>query len=50
LVAGRSDVWPIRGSIEHRFGEQLQGELRWKGLVIDAPETPKLKRLPMAAC
>ncbi|OON38439.1 murein hydrolase activator EnvC [Izhakiella australiensis] len=31
-------VWPVRGTIVHRFGELLQGELRWKGLVIDAPE------------
>ncbi|SFN59372.1 Septal ring factor EnvC, activator of murein hydrolases AmiA and AmiB [Izhakiella capsodis] len=32
------DVWPVRGTVIHRFGELLQGELRWKGLVIDAPE------------
>ncbi|HBV38773.1 MAG TPA: murein hydrolase activator EnvC [Erwinia sp.] len=36
-------LWPVRGTIEHRFGEQLQGELRWKGLVIDAPEGRKVK-------
>lgn len=38
-------VWPVRGSIEHRFGEQLQGELRWKGLVIDAPEGTEVKAI-----
>ncbi|MDW8847895.1 murein hydrolase activator EnvC [Erwinia sp. MMLR14_017] len=37
--------WPVRGSIEHRFGEQLQGELRWKGLVIDAPEGTEVKAI-----
>lgn len=30
--------WPVRGKLLHRFGETLQGELRWKGLVISAPE------------
>lgn len=38
-------LWPVRGSIEHRFGEQLQGELRWKGLVIDAPEGSEVKAI-----
>lgn len=38
-------VWPVRGSIEHRFGEALQGELRWKGLVIDAPEGTEVKAI-----
>lgn len=42
---GGQMVWPIRGSIEHRFGEQLQGELRWKGLVIDAPEGTEVKAI-----
>lgn len=37
--------WPVRGTIEHRFGEQLQGELRWKGLVIDAPEGTEVKAI-----
>ncbi|RRZ87812.1 murein hydrolase activator EnvC [Erwinia sp. 198] len=36
-------LWPVRGTLEHRFGEQLQGELRWKGLVIDAPEGREVK-------
>ncbi|GAA0491220.1 murein hydrolase activator EnvC [Tatumella punctata] len=30
--------WPVQGKLLHRFGETLQGELRWKGLVIAAPE------------
>lgn len=36
-------LWPVRGALEHRFGEQMQGELRWKGLVIDAPEGREVK-------
>ncbi|AKJ43543.1 murein hydrolase activator EnvC [Pragia fontium] len=31
-------IWPVRGAISHRFGEALQGELRWKGMVINATE------------
>lgn len=38
-------LWPVRGNIEHRFGEQLQGELRWKGLVIGAPEGTEVKAI-----
>ncbi|RLM18669.1 murein hydrolase activator EnvC [Brenneria alni] len=38
-------VWPVRGRIEHRFGEPLQGELRWKGLVISAPEGTEVKAI-----
>lgn len=30
--------WPVRGPTLHRYGEQLQGELRWKGMVIGAAE------------
>ncbi|MGS3059726.1 murein hydrolase activator EnvC, partial [Escherichia coli] len=30
--------WPVRGPTLHRYGEQLQGELRWKGMVIGASE------------
>ncbi len=43
--AGGQALWPVRGRIEHRFGEQLQGELRWKGLVIDAPEGSEVKAI-----
>jgi murein hydrolase activator len=45
---GRPDgqaVWPIRGNITHRFGEVLQGELRWKGMVISAPEGSEVKAI-----
>ncbi|MHA7849138.1 murein hydrolase activator EnvC [Serratia sp. D1N4] len=38
-------VWPVRGRTEHRFGEQLQGELRWKGMVISAAEGSEVKAI-----
>ncbi|RYC38013.1 murein hydrolase activator EnvC [Pectobacterium zantedeschiae] len=38
-------IWPVNGRIEHRFGEPLQGELRWKGLVITAPEGTEVKAI-----
>ncbi|MGV3345786.1 murein hydrolase activator EnvC [Enterobacteriaceae bacterium LUAb1] len=37
--------WPVRGTLSHRFGESLQGELRWKGLVINAPEGTEVKAI-----
>lgn len=37
--------WPVRGSILHRYGEQLQGELRWKGIVIGASEGSEVKAI-----
>lgn len=30
--------WPLEGKVTHHFGEALQGELYWKGLVISAKE------------
>ncbi|WP_145560011.1 murein hydrolase activator EnvC [Yersinia mollaretii] len=45
---GRPDgqaVWPVRGNVSHRFGESLQGELRWKGMVISAPEGSEVKAI-----
>ncbi|MFA9208594.1 MAG: murein hydrolase activator EnvC, partial [Yersinia sp. (in: enterobacteria)] len=45
---GRPDgqaVWPVRGNVTHRFGEALQGELRWKGMVISAPEGSEVKAI-----
>jgi len=39
------DMWPVRGSVLHRFGEQLQGELRWKGIVISAREGSEVKAI-----
>ncbi|MEQ9870850.1 murein hydrolase activator EnvC [Pectobacterium odoriferum] len=38
-------IWPVNGRIEHRFGEPLQGELRWKGMVITAPEGTEVKAI-----
>ena len=37
--------WPVRGRTEHRFGEPLQGELRWKGMVIAAAEGTEVKAI-----
>jgi len=46
LGAPRGDAyWPVRGSLLHRYGEQLQGELRWKGIVIAAPEGSEVKAI-----
>lgn len=38
-------MWPVRGRVEHRFGETLQGELRWKGMVIAAAEGREVKAI-----
>jgi septal ring factor EnvC (AmiA/AmiB activator) len=38
-------IWPVTGRILHRFGELLQGEIRWKGLVIAAPEGSEVKAI-----
>lgn len=35
----------MRGRVERRFGEPLQDELRWKGLVIAAPEGADVKAI-----
>ncbi|CUU22321.1 Murein hydrolase activator EnvC [Duffyella gerundensis] len=43
--SGGQARWPVQGRIEHRFGEQMQGELRWKGLVIDAPEGSEVRAI-----
>ncbi|WP_024547469.1 murein hydrolase activator EnvC [Siccibacter turicensis] len=37
--------WPVRGTLLHRYGEQLQGELRWKGIVIGASEGTEVKAI-----
>lgn len=37
--------WPVIGSVQHRFGESQQGELRWKGLVIRAQEGSKVNAI-----
>ncbi len=41
----RQAIWPVRGRIEHQFGEPIQGELRWKGLVIGAPQGSEVKAI-----
>lgn len=38
-------VWPARGPLLHRYGEQLQGELRWKGVVIAASEGSEVRAI-----
>ncbi len=38
-------MWPVRGRTLHRFGEPLQGELRWKGMVIAAAEGSEVKAI-----
>ena len=40
---GGQAYWPVRGPLLHRYGEQLQGELRWKGIVIGASEGTEVK-------
>jgi murein hydrolase activator len=35
--------WPVNGRVMHRFGELLQGELHWKGMVINAKEGTQVK-------
>lgn len=37
--------WPVSGTVLHRFGEPLQGELKWKGLVIKAKEGSKVRAI-----
>ncbi len=37
--------WPVNGNVAHRFGESLQGELRWKGLVINAKDGTQVKAI-----
>ena len=38
-------IWPVRGRTIHGFGEPLQGELRWKGMVIAAPEGSEVRAI-----
>lgn len=42
---GGQAMWPVRGQVIHRFGETLQGELRWKGIVIAAREGSEVKAI-----
>ena len=43
--ASKQALWPVHGRVIHNFGEQLQGELRWKGMVISAPEGTEVKAI-----
>lgn len=37
--------WPVSGSVLHQFGESLQGELYWKGMVINAKDGTQVKAI-----
>ncbi|MBD2809893.1 murein hydrolase activator EnvC [Xenorhabdus sp. Vera] len=38
-------IWPVRGRVIHSFGEAIQGELRWKGIVIPAAESTEVRAI-----
>ncbi|OTA15403.1 hypothetical protein Xvie_02903 [Xenorhabdus vietnamensis] len=38
-------IWPVRGRVIHSFGEAIQGELRWKGVVISAAEGTEVRAI-----
>ncbi|PHM39578.1 lipoprotein NlpD [Xenorhabdus mauleonii] len=38
-------VWPVRGRVIHNFGDTIQGELRWKGVVISAAEGTEVRAI-----
>lgn len=38
-------MWPARGPLLHRYGEPLQGELRWKGIVIGASDGSEVRAI-----
>ncbi|MFQ1017518.1 murein hydrolase activator EnvC [Gilliamella sp. BG7] len=37
--------WPVEGSVAYRFGESLQGELHWKGMVINAKDGTQVRAI-----
>jgi Membrane-bound metallopeptidase len=37
--------WPVNGAVAHKFGESLQGELYWKGMVINAKDGTQVKAI-----
>lgn len=41
----RQYSWPVQGSLLHRFGEKINSELYWKGLVIRASEGTPVKSI-----
>ncbi|MBC8951353.1 MULTISPECIES: murein hydrolase activator EnvC [Xenorhabdus] len=38
-------IWPVHGRVIHSFGEAIQGELRWKGVVISAAEGTEVRAI-----
>lgn len=42
---GNQFDWPVSGTVAHRFGESLQGELHWKGMVINANDGTQVKAI-----
>ncbi len=38
-------VWPVRGRVIHSFADAIQGELRWKGIVISASEGTEVRAI-----
>ncbi|MBE8597246.1 murein hydrolase activator EnvC [Xenorhabdus sp. BG5] len=38
-------IWPVRGRVIHNFGGAIQGELRWKGVVISAAEGTEVRAI-----
>ncbi|MCX8602022.1 murein hydrolase activator EnvC [Gilliamella sp. B2923] len=42
---GHQFDWPVSGTVAHRFGESLQGELHWKGMVINANDGTQVKAI-----
>lgn len=37
--------WPLIGTIRHRFGDLIQGQLYWKGIVINSAEGTEVKAI-----
>lgn len=37
--------WPLLGTIRHRFGDPIQDQLYWKGIVISSPEGAQVKAI-----
>lgn len=35
--------WPVQGRIRYRFGEQRSGQVRWRGIVLDAQAETEVK-------
>lgn len=37
--------WPVPGQVVHHFGDALQGELRWKGMVINSKDGTEVRAI-----